>query len=87
MKGSVKLMGREGFTPEYKEEIIKLVTERKKKIIEGKGFGFVEMSSPEEAEAAKTALNDTDFNGRPLKIDEAKPFKPRSDSGNNRRSY
>ncbi len=57
------------------------------KIIEGKGFGFVEMSSPEEAEAAKTALNDTDFNGRPLKIDEAKPFKPRSDSGNNRRSY
>ena len=87
MKGSVKLMGRKGFTPEYKEEIIKLVTERKKKIIEGKGFGFVEMSSPEEAEAAKTALNDTDFNGRPLKIDEAKPFKPRSDSGNNRRSY
>ena len=87
MKGSVKLMGRKGFTPEYKEEIIKLVTERKKKIIEGKGFGFVEMSSPEEAEAAKTALNDSDFNGRPLKIDEAKPFKPRSDYGNNRRSY
>ena len=28
-------------------------------IIEGKGFGFVEMSSSEEAEAAKTALNDT----------------------------
>jgi len=34
MKGSVKLMGRKGFTPEYKEEIIKLVTERKKKISE-----------------------------------------------------
>ena len=27
-------MGRKGFTPEYKEEIIKLVTERKKKISE-----------------------------------------------------
>jgi len=57
------------------------------KIIEGKGFGFVEMSSSKEAETAKTALNDTDFNGRPLKIDEAKPMKPRSDFGNNRRSY
>src|SRR5680860_269108 len=42
-------------------------------IIEGKGFGFVEMSTPEEAGKAKDALNDTDFDGRPLKIDEAKP--------------
>jgi len=49
------------------------------KIIEGKGFGFVEMSSVEEAEKAKDALNNTDFDGRPLKIDEARPRKPRSD--------
>ena len=48
-------------------------------IIEGKGFGFVEMSSVEEAEKAKDALNNTDFGGRPLKIDEARPRKPRSD--------
>jgi RNA recognition motif-containing protein len=48
-------------------------------IIEGKGFGFVEMSSPEEAGKAKDALNDTDFDGRPLKIDEAKPPRPRSE--------
>ena len=34
MKGSVKLMRKRRFTPEYKEEIIKLVTERKKKISE-----------------------------------------------------
>jgi transposase len=34
MKGSVKLMGKKRFTPEYKEEIIKLVTERKKKMSE-----------------------------------------------------
>lgn len=32
MKGSVKLMGKKRFTPEYKEEIIKLVTERRKKV-------------------------------------------------------
>ncbi len=58
-------------------------------IIEGKGFGFVEMSSDEEAEAAKEALNDQEFQGRPLKIDEARPRKPRrdfdSDSGPRRR--
>ena len=48
-------------------------------IIEGKGFGFVEMSTNEEAEAAKAALNDQEFNARPLKIDEARPRKPRRD--------
>jgi len=34
MKGSVKLMGKKRFTSEYKEEIIKLVTERRKKMSE-----------------------------------------------------
>ena len=50
-------------------------------IIEGKGFGFVEMGSPQEAEAAKEALNGTDFEGRTLKIDEAKPPRSRDDRG------
>ncbi|MCK8519658.1 RNA recognition motif domain-containing protein [Methanoculleus sp. 7T] len=49
------------------------------RVIERKGFGFVEMSSPEEAEKAKEALNDTVFEGRTLKIDEARPPRPRSD--------
>jgi len=48
-------------------------------VIEGKGFAFIEMASSEEAEKAKDALNDTEFDGRPLKIDEARPRKPRSD--------
>ena len=48
-------------------------------IIEGKGFGFIEMSSPEEAKKAKDALNNTDFEDRPLKIDEARPPRPRSE--------
>ena len=56
-------------------------------IIEGKGFGFVEMSSSEEANKAKDALHDTDFSDRPLKIDEAKPQKPRRDFNDNRRRY
>ena len=56
-------------------------------IIEGKGFGFVEMSSSEEAEKAREALNDTDFEGRPLKIDEARPQKPRKDFNDSRKRY
>jgi RNA recognition motif-containing protein len=48
-------------------------------VIGDKGFGFVEMSSTEEAEKAKEALNETDFGGRTLRVDEARPQKPRSD--------
>ena len=62
-------------------------------IIAGKGFGFVEMNSTEDAEKARTALNGTDFQGRQLKIDEARPMKEKSNDnrrgggGDNRRSY
>lgn len=42
-------------------------------IIEGKGFGFVEMSNQAEAAKAKEALNGSDFGGRTLKVDEARP--------------
>ncbi|UCF78486.1 MAG: RNA-binding protein [Candidatus Eiseniibacteriota bacterium] len=46
-------------------------------VIEGKGFGFVEMSSSEEAEKAKEALNGTEFLGRTLRVDEARPPRNR----------
>ncbi|HID72291.1 MAG TPA: RNA-binding protein [Thermoplasmata archaeon] len=42
-------------------------------IIDGRGFGFVEMSSPSEAETAKEALDGSDFKGRTLRVDEARP--------------
>jgi RNA recognition motif-containing protein len=51
-------------------------------IIDGKGFGFVEMSSPEDAAKVQENFNGTDFQGRTLKIDEA---RPRNDKP--RRSY
>lgn len=38
-----------------------------------KGFGFVEMGSSEEAEAAINALNGMDQAGRPLTVNEARP--------------
>jgi RNA recognition motif-containing protein len=51
------------------------------KILEGKGFGFVEMSSQDEAESAKKALNGQDFKGRALKIDIARPQTSRNGGG------
>ena len=38
-----------------------------------RGFGFVEMSSPEEAEKATTELNGSTMDGRSLIVNEAKP--------------
>jgi RNA recognition motif-containing protein len=38
-----------------------------------KGFGFVEMKTDQEAQAASAALNGQDYNGRPLTVNEAKP--------------
>ncbi len=49
------------------------------RIIERKGFGFVEMGSAEEAEKAMAALNETEYEGRTMRIDEARPPRPRSD--------
>ncbi|MDR2433180.1 MAG: RNA-binding protein [Treponema sp.] len=49
-----------------------------------KGFGFIEMSSDEEASAAITGVNGREFDGRQLRVNEAMD-KPRRDrgSGNN----
>src|SRR5213082_1006430 len=38
-----------------------------------KGFGFVEMSSDQEAQAAISALNGTESDGRALTVNEARP--------------
>ena len=43
-----------------------------------KGFGFVEMSSEEEAQRATNALNGTEFEGRSIVVSEARPQQPRS---------
>jgi RNA recognition motif-containing protein len=51
------------------------------KIIEGRGFGFVEMSSREEAENAMEKLDGYDFQGRTLKVAEARPQRERGREG------
>ena len=49
-----------------------------------KGFGFVEMASDDEAQAAITALNGQEIQGRPLTVNEARPREERGPGGGGR---
>src|SRR4051812_19085473 len=46
-----------------------------------KGFGFVEMTTDEEAQAAIAALNGQEHGGRALTVNEAKPREERPRTG------
>lgn len=52
-----------------------------------RGFGFVEMSSKEEGEAAISQFNGKEIGGRALKVNEAKPREPRSGGGGGRGGF
>lgn len=47
-----------------------------------KGFGFVEMSTEEEAQKAIEMFNGKDFEGRNLTVNEARPMTPRPPRSN-----
>jgi RNA recognition motif-containing protein len=49
-----------------------------------KGFGFVEMSTDQEAAQAISKFNGTDFDGRALTVNEARPMAPREGGGGGR---
>ena len=51
-----------------------------------KGFGFVEMENADEANAAISALNDSDIQGRKIVVNEAQP-KPEGGGGFKKRSF
>ncbi|MBX3331164.1 MAG: RNA-binding protein [Nitrospira sp.] len=51
---------------------------------QSRGFGFVEMSTAEEAKAAISALNGSQMGGRALTVNEAKPMEPRFGGGGGR---
>ncbi len=80
MKGKKLYVGNVGYSATNRE-LEELFSEhgevRQVNIIEGKGFGFVEMSKQAEAEKAKEALNGSDLKGRALKVDEARPPRTR----------
>ena len=59
------------------------------RIMMGKGFGFVEMASEEEAAKAKDALNGVQLDGRTIRVDEARPRRgeaPREERAEKRSS-
>ncbi|MFH0777603.1 MAG: RNA-binding protein [Candidatus Eisenbacteria bacterium] len=88
MQGSRLYVGNLGYavTSRELEELFSTYGSVKQaNVIEGKGFGFVEMSSVPEAEKAKEGLDASDFKGRTLKVDEARPRKTRERESFDRR--
>jgi RNA recognition motif-containing protein len=66
------------FAPHGTVESAQVITERDTG--QSKGFGFVEMSSDEQAQAAISAINGQEHGGRALKVNEAKPRESRDPS-------
>ena len=52
-----------------------------------KGFGFIEMSSDEEAEEAINKFHGKEFEGRPMTVSEAKPMTPNENRGGSRGGF
>ncbi len=52
-----------------------------------RGFGFVEMATKEEGEAAISQFDGKEVNGRNLKVNEAKPREPRAGGGGGRGGF
>jgi cold-inducible RNA-binding protein len=56
-------------------------------ILQGRGFGFVEMATPEAAQDAKAKLHGTEFDGRKLIVNDARPRADRPGGGGDRRGF
>ena len=69
----------QAFTAHGTVESAKVITDRDTG--RSKGFGFVEMSSDQEANTAIEKMNGQVLDGRPLTVNEAKPQAPRTGGG------
>jgi len=56
-------------------------------ILQGRGFGFVEMANAESAEDAKTKLNGTEFDGRRIIVNDARPRAEKSGDRRERKDF
>ncbi len=70
------------FAPLGQVTSAKLITDRDTG--QSRGFGFVEMANDAEAATAIEKLNGTDFGGRKLTINEARPMEARTGGGGGR---
>jgi len=64
-------------------ESAKIITDRDTG--RNKGFGFVEMSTDQEAADAITKFNGADFEGRSITVNEARPMASREGGGGGKR--
>jgi RNA recognition motif-containing protein len=87
MQGSKLYVGNLSYAV-TKEELEQLFAKhgevRQISLIEGKGFGFIEMSNQSEAENARKELDGQEFMGRRIRVDEARPPKAREGRGRRR---
>jgi cold-inducible RNA-binding protein len=77
--GSTEESLRSLFEPYGEVEAVNIIMDRNTG--RSRGFGFVEMSNDEEAKAAIAELDNKDFDGRQLRVNEARP-KPERKSDN-----
>lgn len=61
-------------------EVIRAEVIRERDTNRSRGFGFVEMPSNEEAQAAMSALDGSELDGRTLRVNEARPKRESSSS-------
>ncbi len=61
---------------------VKLITDRGTG--RSRGFGFIEMASDADAHAAIDGLNGSDYEGRPMKVNEARTLRKVYGGGRNR---
>lgn len=76
---------REAFSASGTVDSVSLITDRDTG--QSKGFGFVEMASDREAQAATQAMNGATIDGRQIKVSEAKPKASGGNRGGNRSDY
>ncbi|TSA05289.1 MAG: RNA-binding protein [Nitrospiraceae bacterium] len=67
------------FAPQGSVTSAKVITD--KFTGQSRGFGFVEMSTEDEAQKAISALNGTQLDGRTMTVNEAKPQEKRTGGG------
>ena len=77
--GTTKEVLEKSFSEHGEVVVVNIITDRQTG--RPKGFAFVEMATPEAAEAAKAALNGADIDGRAINVDNAREQEQRRPGG------